>query len=320
LEAPQHQLISTLDQQADSLRDAGTTATWTTVHGTTPDAAADHSRQLADALGTCQLPEPHPGQQYGVHGDLAWLITPNGDAPHPDAIWHLSDHHQVRDRLELLLGTPADARDEVGTDLAAAPSALRDAIAEALPAAAADPDATADPARWRIGAAAAAIARLTDPQPWSGPEAATTLLALSDHRIRTALLALTHRAPTGTVLVPDPHQLAQLVRAAPPGLVSGPATLLAAVLAQRGTSLRAQAAASLALADRPDNTAALGLLTALTRGDSPQPVLATITDQAPELASASGLLFTSADGLWPDPLAATTPGSPPTAAADGPRR
>ena len=306
LEAERRQMVDALTRHAPALRSAGARISWTAIHGLDPHQALTHSRRLADALVLAGLPRPQPHTQYATTGDYAWLVTPGGE-PHPDAIWNLADHQQAHDRLQLLLGTPADSRDDVGTDLLAIQGPLRDAIAAALPAAAADPLAATDPARWRVTAAAETLARLTDPQPWTGPEAAAALLALSDHRILHALLAHVADLPAHALLAPDPDQLAALVRNAPDTLVSGPATLLTATLAHRGmTSARARTAASLALVDRPDNTAALALLAALSRGDNPQATLAMLSDQAPDLASPAGVLFTTGDGQWPDPLASPT--------------
>lgn len=325
LDAPRQQVIDALTRQAPALRNAGARISWTAIHGLDPHDAHTHSRRLADALTLAGLPCPQPHTQYATQGDYAWLITPTGQ-PDPDAIWHLTDHRQVQDRLQLLLGTPADSRDDVGTDLVAAPGPLRDAIAAALPAAAAEPLADQDPARWRVTAAAETLARLTDPQPWTGPDAAAALLALSDHRVLTALLAHVRALPAQALLAPDSDQLAALVRSAPDTLVSGPATLLTACLTRRGmTSARAQTAASLALVDRPDNTAALALLAALTRGDNPLDTLAALTEHAPDLASPAGVLFAAGDGHWPDPLARPLTGPdqtthPVPATPDGPTR
>ncbi len=231
-------------------------------------------------------------------------------------MWDLTAHPAVRDRLELLLGIPATSRDDVGSDLAATGSPLREAIAEHLPAAAGDPTAIAEPARWRSTAAATTLAHLTDPRPWTGRAAASALLALSDHRVLAHLLAHTLTSDAHALTAPDTGLLADLVRAAPPGLVAGPATLLAGRLAGQGlTSARARTAASLAVADRPDATIALGLLASLERGDNPRALLADVVERAPALTDDTLPLFTAGDGRWPDPLVTAGPADDPVSLA-----
>jgi hypothetical protein len=108
---------------------------------------------------------------------------------------------------------------------------------------------------------------------------------------------------------PDTGLLADLVRAAPPDLVAGPATLLAGRLAGQGlTSARARTAASLAIADRPDATTALTLLAALDRGDNPRALLADLAERTPSLTDPIPPLFTAGSGTWPDPLVTPRPG------------
>ncbi len=308
--ASTRQITDILAAQADSIRREGVRATWTTVHGLDPTNAWVRSQILADAVAAAGLPRPHPEDQFAVDGTHAWPVAGMGATP--EDTWDLSEHPGVRDRLELLLGTPADTRDDVGSDLAAALSPLRDEIAGHLPEAASDPAATADPARWRVDAASRTLARLTDPRPWTGRAAADALLALSDHRILAHLLSHTIKSDPHALSAPDTGLLADLVRSAPPGLVAGPATLLAGRLAGQGlSSARARTAASLAIADRPDATTALALLAALDRGDNPRALLADLAERAPSLAGPLPPLFTAGNGTWPDPLATPPPSSDP---------
>jgi hypothetical protein len=317
------QLLDAFGGQAGGLIHAGSVTTWTAVHDLDPTLAWDRARMLADVLAACGLPRPDPRAQYTVAGHHAWpsLLT----HPHPGQIWDLDAHTAVRDRLELLLGTPAEDRALVGSDLTARPSRLRADIAAALPNAADDPQAREDPARWRVAAAANALGRLTDPQPWTGDSAARVLLALSDENVLAFLLDHTARTDPGVWLTPDTGLLAALVRAAPPGLVAGPATLLAGALTSRGmTSTRARAAAALAVADRPDSATALTLLTGLAAGQRPHQVIAAAVGDRIATASAVGPVFTAGDGHWPDPLTATGlngPGPDPWTGPDpAPRR
>lgn len=304
------QITAILAGQADSIRREGVQATWTTVHGLDATNAWVRSQILADAVVSAGLPRPRPDDQFAVDGTYAWPVTRFGTAS--GVVWDLTAHPAVRDRLELLLGTPAASRDDVGSDLTAIPSPLRDAIAAHLPIAASDPTATADPARWRATAATTTLAHLTDPRPWTGDTAASALLALSDHRVLAHLLARTLTGDAHALSAPDTGLLADLVRAAPPGLVAGPATLLAGRLAGQGlTSARARTAASLAVADRPDATVALGLLASLDRGDNPRTLLADLGQRAPDLTDHTRPLFTAGDGHWPDPLVTAQPASDP---------
>jgi hypothetical protein len=299
--ASTRQITDILAAQADSIRREGVRATWTTVHGLDPTNAWVRSQILAEAVAASGLPRPYPEDQFAVDGTHAWPVA--GMSATPDTTWDLSEHPAVRDRLELLLGTPADTRDDVGSDLAAAPSPLRDEIAGHLPEAASNSLARTEPTQWRIDAAVDTLARLTDPRPWTGRAAADALLSLSDHRVLAHLLAHTMKSDTHALSAPDTGLLADLVRAAPPGLVAGPATLLAGRLAGQGlTSARARTAASLAIVDRPDATAALALLAALDRGDNPRALLADLAERSPSLADPIPPLFTAGSGTWPDAL------------------
>ena len=266
--APTEQIIAILGGQAAAIRREGALSTVTTVHGLDEPNAWVRSQILADAVAAVGLPRPHPGDQYAVHGTRAWPVTQHG-TPAP-IHWDLTAHTGARDRLELLLGHPATTREDVGTDLVATASPLREAIAAHLPAAAADPTPITDPTLWRRTAATTTLARLTDPRPWTGHTAAHTLLALSDTGVLNHLLAHTLTSDAHALTAPDTGLLADLVRAAPPGLVAGPATLLTARLASQGlTSARARTAASLAVTDRPDATTALALLVRPRTGRQP---------------------------------------------------
>lgn len=313
-DASTQQITETLAAQADAIRDEGARATWTTVHGLDPTNAWVRSQALASAVAAAGLPRPYPEDQFAADGDHAWPISDPSDAHRLG--WDLRDHPAARDRLELLLGPPADTRDEVGSDLTAAPGRLRDDIASHLPHAAADPLASTDPARWRATATAATLAQLTDPRPWTGRAAADALLALSDPRVLAHLMAHTLTGHAHALSAPDTGLLADLVRSAPPGLVAGPATLLAGCLAGQGlTSARARTAASLAIADRPDATTALALTAALDRGDNPRALLADLTEHAPTLTDPTPPLFTTGNGSWPDPLATAAAAVDPLAPA-----
>ena len=161
------------------------------------------------------------------------------------------------------------------------------------------------------------MGHLTDPRPWTGDTAAAVLLALSDHRVLAHLLAHTLASDAHALTAPDTGLLADLVRAAPPGLVTGPATLLAGRLAGQGlTSARARTAASLAVTDRPDATIALGLLASLDRGDNPRTLLADLIERAPALTDDTRPLFTAGDGHWPDPLVTARPNADPLTLTD----
>ena len=317
--ADRGQLLDAFRGQAKGLIDAGAVLTWTAVHDLDPPAAQARSRMLAGMLDDAGLPRPLPESQYAVDAGRGWPVLLSD--PRPEQMWVLADHLAVADRLELLLGSPAEDRALVGTDLTPIPGELRDEIADALPAAAADPQAHADPARWRVGAAAYALSRLTDPQPWTGPSAARVLVALSDQPVLSYLLAHTRRTGPDVWLTPDSGQLAALVRCAPPGLVAGPATLLAGCMVSRGlTTSRARAAAELAVADRPDSTVAASLLVGLTRGQRPDTVMAANTGQPALLASGPGPLFAAGDGHWPDPLTSTSLDTPEPPHTAGPQR
>ena len=120
---------------------------------------------------------------------------------------------------------------------------------------------------------------------------------------------------------PDTGQLAALVRAAPPGLVAGPATLLAGALTARGlTAGRARAAAALALADRPDSATALTLLTGLANGQRPRQIITAAVAERTAAGNRIGPLFTAGDGHWPDPLTTTGLDTPEPPRPTGPQR
>lgn len=296
------QLIAILRARGEEIRREGARATWTAVHGLDQADSWVRSQVLADAVAAAGLPRPHPTDQFAVLGNHAWpIVQPRAGA---SVVWDLTGFQAARDRIELLVGAPAGSRDSVGMDLAAAPSPLRSAIAQQLPTAASDPAATRDPARWRVAAAATTLADLTDPRPWAGKSAAAALLALSDRRVLANLMARTLAVDPHTLSSPDTGRLADLVRSAPPGLVAGPATLLAGRLASQGlTSARARTAAQFAVADRPDATVALALLAALNRGDNPRGIVSDLIGRVPTLDDDTPPLFTSGDSRWPDPLA-----------------
>ena len=113
--ADRDQLLDAFRRQAPGLLDAGAIRTWTAVHDLDPHAAQAHSRMLAGMLDDAGLPRPAPEAQYAVDAGRGWPVLLSD--PRPDQMWRLADHLAVADRLELLLGSPAEDRALVGTDL-----------------------------------------------------------------------------------------------------------------------------------------------------------------------------------------------------------
>jgi hypothetical protein len=137
-----------------------------------------------------------------------------------------------------------------------APGALRDAIADAMPAAAGYEQALALPAPelWRRGAARDVL-RALGGGPWSGPSAAAALLWLSDPLVLDTVVGRLRAAgghPHPSLPV-DPDLLRRLAVQAPPDLIAPAAAALAAFRlgAGQGTAPVAAALAQLAAAEMP---------------------------------------------------------------------
>ena len=288
-----------------------------TVHHPHADQISHHIRaaQLTDLILRADLPTP---AQWAVDSLGTWPLNDLGkwtELPHTSP---------YAAGVELLHGRPAPSRDEALLSYQPESGALRDAIADCLPEAVAQatPVATTTPGQWRAVALNDTAARLSDPQPLTGREAADALLALSDPRVRDHLIAAATAqpdrvgvAPPGQApgRAPDTGHVADLVRHAPPGLISGPATLLAATLFAGGQPpALVQAATLAALADDPTNPLAARLCDAANHPRPP--VLADLRTPRPLSGPDPDPVvgFTTGPGRWPDPLAgAPIPGLDP---------
>lgn len=288
---------------ADKVSDAR--AVIATVHAeeyADPALLAQAGARLATAVASAGLPQPEPGVVL-ILGTLAW---PFG---RPEDALDLNDYASdpFASAMTLLNGDPAADLTAARTSLDPTPGLLRDTIAAALPRAIAQGlrDAEASPSRWRESATDTALARLSDPQPWTGADAAAVLLALADPEVRDRVIEHTARARhdrTGEP-APDGQRLAELVRQAPPGLIEGPATVLAVQrLASGFGPVPVSAACRAALADHP--SAVLPKVIEGYAAAPADPLLAMLATphRSVRPANPPTAFGASADG-FPDPLA-----------------
>lgn len=291
-----------------------------TVHHPTASHEAHRARAEKIAAIATEAGLPQVSVGWAVNGQQAWPLDD------PSARMPLASS-SVRTSLELLNGRPARTLEEALAQYAPATGPLRDALSVELPNAAGEQRAalSARGAReWRWATTIDLIARLSDPQPWTGPQAARALLGLSDAVVREHLVAhsvdglkAVDRESEATALTPDTGQLADLVRHAPPGLVAGPAEVLAATLfAGSGPGMKVLTAARAALDDDPACSIAPRLLEAL---QAPRwELCAELAHPTPLTGpiSETDVGFLAGPDQWPDPLATIPPASDPWAGWD----
>lgn len=302
-------VIDGLAQVRDECQRAGKTVALALVTTHSPTATTLHHRLraarvqglLADAGIDCTV--------------SSWAVGARATWPVDDPAWTVPVASGGRYTAEMVLhhGPPAPSHEEAGYAYQPVAGPLRDALADALPAAAAherDHAAAWGGALWRRATVTATIDRLSDPQPLTGAQASTLLLGLSDPRVRDLLIAHTIAAARGLAtdspdpaLALDPGHLADLVRHAPPGLIAGPAALLGATMFAGGhPPVKVRAAAEAALQDDAGCTVARVLGEASTQRR--EPVLHDLGQARPiGVADQSPPTFTTHRDCWPDPLA-----------------